>query len=107
MSKTTRQPSMPARAASATKSAPAKPAAPAPAAEKAMNRLDLVSAVAEEAAQLGLTDTPGVRLLVRGWAAFMEEVVVEWVRDDRGVSRAELLDHLAASLPGILAPLRP
>ena len=49
MSKTTRQPSMPARAASATKSAPAKPAAPAPAAEKAMNRLDLVSAVAEEA----------------------------------------------------------
>ncbi|ROR90475.1 TetR family transcriptional regulator [Nocardioides aurantiacus] len=64
-------------------------------------------AVAQEAAQLGLTDTPAVRLLVRGWAAFMEEVVVEWVRDDRGVSRDELLAHLAASLPGILAPLRP
>ena len=64
-------------------------------------------AVAEEAADLGLTDTPGVRLLVRGWAAFMEEVVVEWVRDDRGVTRAELLDYLTASLPGILAPLRP
>ena len=54
-----------------------------------------------------LVERPAVRLLVRGWAAFMEEVVVEWVRDDRGVSRAELLDHLAASLPGILAPLRP
>ncbi len=64
MSKTTQQPAMPARAAAATKSAPAKPApaksaaaksapAPAPAAEKAgakaMNRLDLVNAVAEEA----------------------------------------------------------
>lgn len=64
-------------------------------------------AVAEEAVVLGLTDTPGVRLLVRGWAAFMEEVVVEWVRDDNGVSRDELLHYLAASLPGILAPLRP
>lgn len=62
MSKTSQQPAMPARAAAATKSAPAKPApakaaaaksAPAPAAEKAgakaMNRLDLVNAVAEEA----------------------------------------------------------
>ena len=67
MSRTPKQPAMPARAAAATKSAPAKPApaksataksatakpAPTPAAEKAgakaMNRLDLVNAVAEEA----------------------------------------------------------
>ena len=62
--------------------------------------------VAAEAAALGLTDTPVVRLLVRGWAAFTEEVVVEWVRDDRGVTRDELLATLSASLPGILAPLR-
>ncbi len=62
--------------------------------------------VAQEAAALGLTDTPVVRLLVRGWAAFTEEVVVEWVRDDRGVTRDELLATLSASLPGILAPLR-
>ncbi|SDR88378.1 DNA-binding transcriptional regulator, AcrR family [Nocardioides scoriae] len=64
-------------------------------------------AVAEEASDLGLTDTPTVRLLVRGWAAFMEEVVVEWVRDPRGVTREELLHTLVGSLPGILAPLRP
>ena len=63
--------------------------------------------VAEEAASLGLTDTPTVRLLVRGWAAFTEEVVLEWVRDDRGITRDELLVTLSASLPGILAPLRP
>lgn len=44
MSKTTRQPVMPAKAASATKSAAAEPGA-----GKAMNRVDLISAVAAEA----------------------------------------------------------
>jgi hypothetical protein len=63
--------------------------------------------VAEEAASLGLTDTPTVRLLVRGWASLTEEVVLEWVRDDRGITREELLMTLSASLPGILMPLRP
>lgn len=62
--------------------------------------------VAAEAAAWGLTDTPVVRLLVRGWAAFTEEVVLDWIADDRGISRAELLVTLSASLPGILAPLR-
>ena len=62
--------------------------------------------VAQEAAALGLTDTPAVRLMVHGWAAFTEDVVLEWVRDDRGLSREELLVTLAASLPGILAPYR-
>jgi len=61
--------------------------------------------VAQEAAAIGLTDTPAVRLLVRGWAAFTEEVVLEWVRDSRGITRDELLVTLAASLPGILAPM--
>ena len=58
--------------------------------------------VAEEATALGLTDTPAVRLLVRGWSSFVEEVVVEWVRDPRGLSRDELLMLLSGSLPGIL-----
>ena len=62
--------------------------------------------VAEEAAQLGLSDTPAVRLLVRGWSSFVEEVVVDWVEDPRGLSRDELLVLLSGSLPGILAPLR-
>lgn len=59
--------------------------------------------VAEEATALGLIDTPAVRLLVRGWSSFVEEVVVEWVRDPRGLSRDELLVLLSGSLPGILA----
>jgi AcrR family transcriptional regulator len=58
--------------------------------------------VAEEATALGITDTPAVRLLVRGWSSFVEEVVVEWVRDARGLSRDELLVLLSGSLPGIL-----
>jgi AcrR family transcriptional regulator len=62
-------------------------------------------AVAEEAAHLGLVDTPAVRLVVRGWAALTEEVVLDWVRDRRGISREELLVILAGSLPGVLAPL--
>jgi AcrR family transcriptional regulator len=61
--------------------------------------------VAEEAAALGLVDTPAVRLIVRGWAALTEEVVLDWVRDDRGITREELLVILSASLPAILAPL--
>jgi AcrR family transcriptional regulator len=59
--------------------------------------------VAEEATALGLSDTPAVRLLVRGWSSFVEEVVVEWVRDPRGLSRDDLLMLLSGSLPGILA----
>ncbi len=62
--------------------------------------------VAEEARSMALADTPVARLLVRGWSAFTEEVVLEWVLDDRGVTREELLHTLTASLPAILSPLR-
>ena len=48
-------------------------------------------------------DTPAVRLMVRGWSAMAEDVVIAWVRDDRGVSRDDLLELLAAALPGVLA----
>lgn len=63
------------------------------------------AAVAEEAAAMGLSDTPVVRLLVRGWTALTEEIVLDWVQDPRGISREELLVLLSASLPSILAPL--
>jgi AcrR family transcriptional regulator len=63
--------------------------------------------VAEEARHLGLVDTPSVRLVVRGWAALTEEVVLDWAREPRGISRDELLLILSASLPAILAPLAP
>jgi AcrR family transcriptional regulator len=52
---------------------------------------------------LAAGDTPAVRLMVRGWSAMAEDVVIAWVRDDRGVSKDDLLALLAAALPGVLA----
>lgn len=65
----------------------------------------LFDSSAQEVAALGLRDTPQARLLVRGWSAFCEEVVLEWVREPCEVSREELLATLGASLPGMLAAL--
>ena len=57
----------------------------------------------EHLAALGVADSPVTRLLVNGWAAMVEVVVVDWVADSTGVSRAELLDRLARALPAIVA----
>ncbi|WP_148615569.1 TetR/AcrR family transcriptional regulator [Nocardioides rubriscoriae] len=46
-----------------------------------------------------MPDTPAIRLLVRGWAAMAEELVLSWVADPNGVTRDELLHLLAVSLP--------
>jgi AcrR family transcriptional regulator len=51
-----------------------------------------------------VADTPAVRLMVRGWAALTEELVLTWARDPAGVSRDELLAALTAALP-LLADL--
>lgn len=49
----------------------------------------------------GIVDSPAVRLMVRGWSASVEEVVLAWLDDDRGVTKPELLDMLARSLPSM------
>ena len=49
---------------------------------------------------LGHEDTPAVRLMVRGWSALAESVVLDWSADQHGVTRDELLAALAASLFG-------
>ena len=62
--------------------------------------------VAEEAGAARAWSTPRPSgCIVRGWSAFTEEVVLDWVRDRRGISREELLVTLSASLPAILAPM--
>ena len=50
-------------------------------------------------------DTPAARLVVRGWAALTEELVLTWVVDPAGVTREELLGVLAASLPALVEVL--
>jgi AcrR family transcriptional regulator len=48
-----------------------------------------------------LPDTPLTRLLVRGWSALAEELVLSWADEPAGVSREELLAVLAGSLPAL------
>lgn len=48
-----------------------------------------------------LTDTPQTRLVVRGWSAMAEEMVLAWADDPTPMSRDELLSFLALSLPAI------
>jgi AcrR family transcriptional regulator len=50
-----------------------------------------------------LVDTPATRLMVRGWSAMTEDVVLAWVREPAGVAKADLLVMLAAALPGALS----
>jgi AcrR family transcriptional regulator len=56
----------------------------------------------EHLAALGVVDSATTRLLVDGWAALVENVVVAWVDDPHGLSREDLLRRLALALPGII-----
>lgn len=52
----------------------------------------------EEAQGDLLPDTPMTRLVVRGWSAMTEELVLTWIREPNGVTREELIGILAGSL---------
>ena len=56
----------------------------------------------EDAQGSVVPDTPAARLMVRGWAAMTEDLVLSWVREPDGVTREELLGALAASLPALV-----
>ena len=49
-----------------------------------------------------IPDTPASRLVVRGWSAMTEELVLTWVREPAGVTREEVLMIMAASLPALV-----
>jgi AcrR family transcriptional regulator len=53
-----------------------------------------------------LADGPAARLLVRGWAALVEEMVLAW-KQDGAISREELLELVAAALPALATTLPP
>ncbi len=66
-------------------------------------RSALTDRIFTEDAQADLIpDTPATRLLVRGWAAMAEELVLSWVAAPDGVTRDELLQLLAVSLPTLV-----
>jgi AcrR family transcriptional regulator len=56
----------------------------------------------EDAQGTVVPDTPAARLMVRGWSAMTEDLVLSWVRDPEGVTRERLLGALAASLPALV-----
>ena len=49
-----------------------------------------------------IPDTPATRLVVRGWSAMVEELVLSWVADPGEITREQLLEIMAASLPAIV-----
>jgi AcrR family transcriptional regulator len=65
-------------------------------------RTALTGRITDDLAAFGVEDTPHVRLLARGWAALVEEVVLSWV-PERQISKEELLRVLTASLPAVLS----
>ena len=54
-----------------------------------------------------LKDTPQSRLVVRGWSAMTEEMVLTWADDPSVMTREELLGVLALSLPALVATSLP
>lgn len=47
-------------------------------------------------------DTPATRMVVRGWSAYAEEVVLTWLRDPAGLTRDQVIDVLTDALPALL-----
>jgi AcrR family transcriptional regulator len=56
----------------------------------------------DQLAALGVVDSPATRLLVDGWAAMVENVVVAWVADPHALPREDLLKRLALALPALV-----
>jgi AcrR family transcriptional regulator len=50
-------------------------------------------------------DTPAARLVVRGWAAYAEELVLVWIADPGDVTREDLVQILTGSLPALVGVL--
>ena len=60
-----------------------------------------VEAAGDVLSDFGIVDSPAVRLMVRGWSASVEDVVLSWLDDDRGIAKRDLLEMLATSLTAI------
>ena len=65
------------------------------------------SATAEELAEVGIVDTPAARLFARGWSAMVEDVLMSWLDDPRGMDEDELVGSLTFSLGGVLGVVSP
>lgn len=64
-------------------------------------RAALTGRILDAVGELGLADTPRLRLLTHGWAAMVEETVIAWVPEQQ-VDQDELVRLLADALPALL-----
>ena len=62
-----------------------------------------VSSSPAELEEFGIRDSPAVRLMLRGWSAMAEELVLSWIDDPRGLSRDQLVTTIALALPALTA----
>jgi AcrR family transcriptional regulator len=60
-------------------------------------------AALNDTAGVDFSDTPRTRLLVRGWSAMVEEVVLAWLDDPRGLTKEEIVTMTVTALAGVLA----
>jgi AcrR family transcriptional regulator len=49
-----------------------------------------------------LGDDPATRLVVRGWSALVEEMVLTWAQDPASMTREALVDTLVGALPALV-----
>ncbi|GAA3961962.1 TetR/AcrR family transcriptional regulator [Gordonia caeni] len=63
-------------------------------------RAEMTRRILHHAPALGIEVTPAVEMAVRGWTAFVEDVMIRWI-GDRKLTRDELLALLVGSLPAL------
>ncbi|GAA4736825.1 TetR/AcrR family transcriptional regulator [Nocardioides endophyticus] len=66
------------------------------------SRIFREDAVADSGEGEIVPDTPATRLVVRGWSAMTEELVLAWIDDPGGVTRDQLLAIIAGSLRAVV-----
>ena len=64
-----------------------------------------VTSTAEELEAIGLVDTPPVRLVLRGWSALVESIVLAWIDDDSGMTKQQLITTCTLALPALVGAL--
>lgn len=57
----------------------------------------------EDAQGTLIADTPATRMVVRGWAAMVEQLVLGWAADPTTMTRDQLLSTITGSLPALVA----
>lgn len=69
-------------------------------------RTEMANRTLAQAPALGISPGPRTRISVRGWIAFTEEAVLNWLADDE-LPRAELLTLISDALPALLLGAAP